>query len=349
MTNSVLNHDGTQMQHEKYKKYKQRLPPSIPFLGHALSRFSEIVYRIGLLSLVWTVCGGFAFSIVLGIEFIFVATRIVFAAIWESTFNIDTILLAISFFIVIPAEDVYANSDATLYFAVLCNLCFFPPCISCVNIIGYITLILLFRKSGMSSYSPEFGRLSGHIPFTRFNVSLAEIVVVIVYAIYGEDGTRKDFLFSYNHGLAVFIATCAFYFIYALFPVMFPDFSLPFNVNVRSKWGYAYANEIEELMKIKVPKKFKVRKWNDGRSQWNGKYEFVQSTDPADFWDETCLIVKYNRKTGNISNGFGQEISAAMFALMQGNNEIVEWLETQGAKTHKNVMLNQIKGLFRKY
>eukprot|EP01084_Bolivina_argentea_P283405 485362_1 len=55
MTNSVLNHDGTQMQHEKYKKYKQKLPPSIPFLGHALSRFSEIVYRIGLLSLVWTV------------------------------------------------------------------------------------------------------------------------------------------------------------------------------------------------------------------------------------------------------------------------------------------------------
>eukprot|EP01084_Bolivina_argentea_P262720 444407_1 len=321
MTNSVLNHDGTQMQHEKYKKYKQRLPPSIPFLGHALSRFSEIVYRIGLLSLVWTVCGGFAFSIVLGIEFIFVATRIVFAAIWESTFNIDTILLAISFFIVIPAEDVYANSDATLYFAVLCNLCFFPPCISCVNIIGYITFFLLVHKSGVDCNPIDgFKDLNGHIPFTRLNVSLAEIVVVIVYAIYGEDGTRKDFLFSYNHGLAVFIATCAFYFIYALFPVMFPDFSLPFNVNVRSKWGYAYANEIEELMKIKVPKKFKVRKWNVIKR----KYEYVQSTDPTVFWDEPCVVVNKN-------------VSAAMFALIQGNNEIVEWLEKQGAKRHKNI------------
>ncbi len=65
MTNSVLNNDSTQMQDDKWKKYKQRLPPTFGFIKHAISLLSEVVYRIGLLALFWTVCGGWPFGIML--------------------------------------------------------------------------------------------------------------------------------------------------------------------------------------------------------------------------------------------------------------------------------------------
>eukprot|EP01083_Nonionella_stella_P143024 443630_1 len=57
MTNSILNNDYTQMQKDKWKRHKQRLPPTWECFKHALSRLSEVAYRIGLLSLFWCVCG----------------------------------------------------------------------------------------------------------------------------------------------------------------------------------------------------------------------------------------------------------------------------------------------------
>merc|ERR1712129_267603 len=68
MTNSIINNDNTLMGEEKYKIYKQKFPPSIPFLKHALFRLSEVIYRIGLFALFWTVCGGLPFGVLLAFE-----------------------------------------------------------------------------------------------------------------------------------------------------------------------------------------------------------------------------------------------------------------------------------------
>ena len=73
MTNSILNNDNTYMALPKWKKHKQRLPPTIPFMKHAISRLSEVIYRICLCSLFWIVCGGLPFGILIGVECIILA------------------------------------------------------------------------------------------------------------------------------------------------------------------------------------------------------------------------------------------------------------------------------------
>ena len=103
MTNSILNNDYTQMQEDKWKRYKQRFPPTFEFFKHALSRFSEVIYRIGLLSLFWTVCGGLPFSIMLAFDVMTIIGKIaglIYAE--ETTWSGDTLLLGMNSLIVIP-------------------------------------------------------------------------------------------------------------------------------------------------------------------------------------------------------------------------------------------------------
>ena len=56
MTNSIIKNDNVYMTLPKYKKYKKRFPPSWSFIKHLLARSSEVIYRIGLLALFWSVC-----------------------------------------------------------------------------------------------------------------------------------------------------------------------------------------------------------------------------------------------------------------------------------------------------
>ena len=56
MTNSILKNDNVYMTVPKFKKYKKRLPPSWPFIKHLIARLSEVIYRIGLFALFWSVC-----------------------------------------------------------------------------------------------------------------------------------------------------------------------------------------------------------------------------------------------------------------------------------------------------
>merc|ERR1712228_790500 len=68
MANSIINRDNMQMTGPKLIKYRKKFPPSIAFLKHFTLRASEVIHRIGILSLIWTVCGGVAFSVVFGFE-----------------------------------------------------------------------------------------------------------------------------------------------------------------------------------------------------------------------------------------------------------------------------------------
>eukprot|EP01083_Nonionella_stella_P270703 916819_1 len=109
MANSILKNDYTRvMQDDKWTNYKQGCPPTFAFLKHALCRVSEVIYRIGLLALLWTVCEGMAFAVLIGVELAFICWRVNEMVYHDRiSFNADTMLLAISSFVVIPSEEVY--------------------------------------------------------------------------------------------------------------------------------------------------------------------------------------------------------------------------------------------------
>eukprot|EP01083_Nonionella_stella_P054963 145084_1 len=145
------------------------------------------------------------------------------------------------------------------------------------------------------------------ISTSRIGTSLTEFTFLILYGMLVENGERQPFLLYRQHGLYIFIATCIFFFIHTQYMVLFPEFALPLDVNIRSKWGYAFGNELSELKKIKVRVGYQ-----------KGKY--IVST-PAQFWDEP--VPRYP--------GYLQPTTAAIFALANGNYDIVQWLEEQGA------------------
>eukprot|EP01083_Nonionella_stella_P301333 1033157_1 len=329
MANSILNNDYTRMKEDKWAKYKQRLPPTFEFFKHAICRLSEIIYRIGLLALFWTVCGGMAFTVLIGIELFLISFQTMWLVGMDNLiFDADTIFLAMSSFIVIPSEEVYgivpmewhamfgssmSRDDSFGEIAFGCavilsmNVC---CCIGAASVLASVSLLCTDGGAGISLP-----------PLIRIGTSLYEIIFLLIWAFVGKNGTREDFLLKKEHGLVIFIVTCVCFVIFSQYRILFPDFSLPLDVNVRSKWGYAYSNELTELQKIKVPLKRKATpKDQDMRSD-----AIFQLESRRDFWDEPYTFYEDNKP-----------LTAAMFALVKGNHEIVQWLEDQGAVLHKN-------------
>eukprot|EP01084_Bolivina_argentea_P151128 263820_1 len=327
MTNSILNNDYTQMQDEKFKAYKQRLPPTSECFKHALSRLCEVTYRIGLLALFWTVCGGFAFCILLGIEFLIIIGRLgaLSTEFKQIQFDGDTILLSVSSLIIVPTEHVYAygkkpwyitlsywcqvnsrQDDLFLIFVTFFNMCCCMICCSCV--VGLCGIL----------YSDDHVGEISFIPLTRICTSFIELVFVVIWAFYADGGERNEFLLDLDHGLSVFIVTCVCYMIYTQYIELFPDFELPFGVSVRSKWAYALANEMSELQKIKEPTLALPYKKQKGEKQY-------PISDEQSFWDEPC---EYQDDI---------PLTAAVIALSQGHHHIVKWLEDKGAILHKDL------------
>eukprot|EP01084_Bolivina_argentea_P157924 275165_1 len=269
MTNSILNEDYTRMLQTKWKMHKKRFPPTCQFIQHAISRLSEVAYRIGLLALIWTVCEGVAFSFMLAIELIFICLRILFLMKkYDLQLTTDVVLLNFNTLVVVPSEDVYNHKDAGKICTDYC--CCIGLCAVVMQIKGVIT--------GDAQYP-------GLVPLTRMTLSFFEFVVLVMWAIVADNGNRAQFLFDFNYGLGIFIATLVFYLIYTQYMWLAPDFSLPYGVKVRSKFGYAYSNEFTELMKVKIPfnKMPYVVKVN--RSSY-------KIWDVVDFWDEPHQMVK---------------------------------------------------------
>eukprot|EP01084_Bolivina_argentea_P034070 63026_1 len=324
MTNTILNNDYTQMQGDEWKKYKQKTTPE--FLQHSLCRVSEITYRIGLLSLFWTVCEGLAFGIMLAVELCNVIIRM----FWmirndDGKLDADTVLINLSTFIVIPSEEVYAHKrfkwtdlfgcsqqcctgGLLVSRGVICS-----NCCCCTGVAGFIaSLSEILRCKTNPSLKITWA------PITKIGFSLYEIIVVIFWALFAKHGERTKFLFSFDHGLGIFIVTIICYLIYSQYRLLFPDFSLPFDVNIRSQWGYALANELSEMKKIRLKKTTK-------------KITNYKMYDAKDFWDEPY---EYNIR--------GQSITAAVIALAMGHHHIVKLLEAKGAVAHKDVDLQYI-------
>eukprot|EP01084_Bolivina_argentea_P042130 77719_1 len=263
MTNSVLNNDATQMQDDKWKQHKQRLPPTFGFIKHAISRLSEVVYRIGLLALFWTVCGGLPFGIMLAIDLLFISASVYFRD--DFVLNADSILLVINSLIVIPSEEVYAvgrqwswyiaNLDEDDFEDIMDNpghllLICFLNCCCCLAASVFCALCSVAVKQFMGDDNTGEEPDVYTVPTFRIGISITEFIILIFWAVFNDNGDEPEFLFSSNHGLYIFISTCACFVIYSQYLVLFPNFSLPYGVSARSKFGYAYSNELSELVKV---------------------------------------------------------------------------------------------------
>ena len=104
-----------------------------------------------------------------------------------------------------------------------------------------------------------------------------------------------DLLFHFDGCLIIYCFTIICFGIYTQFPHFMPDFLLPDNIPVYSKWGYSYLGKITELKRIKQPDVDQNR-----QDFWN---EFYGNTQ------QTCLRL----------------------AKQSGHLDTTAWLEAQGA------------------
>eukprot|EP01084_Bolivina_argentea_P243937 408789_1 len=253
MTNSIVKNDNIYMNTPKWKKHKQRLPPTIKFLKHAFCRLSEVLYRIALLSLFWTVCGGKAFSVILGTELFCVFALTVLEKRLRlmrqesvTSLSVEDMFLRVQMLVVLPSEMVFAapvtideirNTTTGLLLACCWTFCF-----------CYLPVVCM--SAGIRCYSKSYAH-----PDFRVGSSLIEWIIVISFGLF-TDG--KSYLFLSNYGLTVFIMGITSFLIYTQYLSLFPNFALPHDVNIRSQYGYALNGELEELQRMKMNFKLKT-------------------------------------------------------------------------------------------
>ena len=233
MTNSMLNFDGTYMVSSTFKLYKKRLPPSGYFLKHFLIRLSEISHRIFLLSLFWVVVGGLGFCILL----IFEIGPLLFWRDWDDAF------LVLNQIVVVPAQRIF-STDINFYVA-----CGFCPCFST----GIIATITTWLKTDKIYFFTTL----------RIGMSLVELIII---SIFGTWYQRKDnnYLWDKNHGFWFFIVSVVFFIIYTQFAYLMPYVKdLPNNLQIRSKWYYAFLGNIRQLGVIMGQEGKDIQFWNE--------------------------------------------------------------------------------------
>merc|ERR1712228_263127 len=227
-------------------------------------------------------------------------------------FDADTIILALNSFLIVPSEEMYTSfvGNDGMYTDMMPLMCLALAC--CTGGLPMILIGLFSILNSIKSEDADFEDMvrSILIPAMRFNISYFQILFVISWAFFGDNGVRYEFLFSEDYGLYVFIAMCSFFVVYSSFPLLFPNFSLPLNVNVRSKWGYAYSNELGEMKKIKMPKfPYKNKSGKEIKNE-------------QEFWNEPLM--------------YGNKFTAPyVFAQAKENLEIMEWLESKGVTRTK--------------
>eukprot|EP01084_Bolivina_argentea_P099881 179476_1 len=367
MTDSILNNDNIYMSLPKWERHKQRLPPTFPFIKHAISRLSEVIYRISLLSLFWTVCGGLSFAILIGVEFIFLAI-IVCMFDRKRLSNIDDLILRFQMLIIMPSELVYAldhdgfygtssDDDWTHWRTKICIYgciyTFLAPCTCCV---GPATILSTLCFLGHDIFYIHMS--------VRIGLSMLEWIFVIIWPLIFIDADSYDFLYSSSHGLYVFIVGIVCYLIYSQYLYLFPNFELPHGVPVTSRWGYAFNGELEELQRIKMPKwqieRYQITNWRYNSIWYRTNKEIIIDTEQK-YWDaqlkpssfkptkmnsrqtlsenermvaSDMKILKEVNKINRIKEG----TTLAMFALSNNQHHIVDWLENEkGAKKHKEL------------
>ena len=132
----------------------------------------------------------------------------------------DDLCLRAQTIIVMPSELVYTldDDDDDSMIAVGCISLCCCPCVWLITCCG--------------TRETDYAHMN-----LRIGISAVEWMVLIIWALV--DSERTQFLFSIDYGLMVFVVSIICYFIHTQYLVLFPDFSLPFNIPIRSMHGYA--------------------------------------------------------------------------------------------------------------
>ena len=262
MTNSMLNEDNVYMTHPKWNSYKKRFIPHKNFLKHALFRCAEITQRICLFALFWTVVGGAPFSVLIGIEILF---PIIYnirkcnqgLASWNEFFLTLNIIIALPPEWIFELSNQFVKDDIGQKIILKifdntrgCNefvfrLIMFSPVLLIIFLFHFVRYVLLLPAG-----EEHFYLFSGY----RIMISGLQFIVIVITAFWF-DFDNDRYLFRFGHGAPFFIICTICFIIYAIFyPKLMPDIRLKDhlgnNINIRSKLGYAYLGNIEELERI---------------------------------------------------------------------------------------------------
>eukprot|EP01084_Bolivina_argentea_P100086 179794_1 len=331
MSQSILCYDHMQMRHEKWKKYKQAFPPTLHYIKHSLFRLCEVMYRIGLLALLWSVCGGIAFAIFMLME-ISLLTCGLRSLIKNKLAQLDgeTVLLTVTSLIIIPSEYFYAYGAKTIDCD--CHSCdigcyILNCCCGCPTLCGFIMVI----SRTLCCIDSNKVNL---IPFRRICVSCFEFMFLIYWGVLtlvipslplpmevlpliSRFERRGTYLFSFDYGASILIASSICFAVCTQYLLLFPDFSLALGINARSKWGYAFANQLTELIKVRT---------------LQHKYPYkIEITEQYAITDDASFLDQPYEYQGAIP------ITASIIAMIRGHTYVVKWLESQGAMSHKHI------------
>ena len=263
MSNAIIKNDNCEMTLPQWKIYKKRFPPSKEFLKHSLWRFSEIIYRIGLLSLIWTVCEGYIFSLIIGIEFLLLFILIIPETSESIGRNLKTvngvsdILIRMQTIIILPSRLIYRYQVSNdKYFDGSLKHFDCDPCFMCCFMCCWHSILSLFccyhvcicvTTSNMCNDKPAKHYF---VATVRIGISFVEWIFLILYSIYGANGSRLQFLISMDHGLIVFVVGIVMFIIYTQYLYLFPNFSLPRGVSSLDIEGLAFNGELAELQRL---------------------------------------------------------------------------------------------------
>ena len=308
-------------------------------MGHAICRLSEVIYRISLLSLFWTVCGGEAFAVLMAVEFLTLCFFVCGYDLTHDGLTMDDAYLRFQQLIIMPSELVYALQGRNIDLPTNDMPCIFRCCvflwcggICCGSCFCCAGAAVLFSTCCLL-------REEWYVHMTiRIGVSMLEWTILIIWG--SVDDKKYHYLFSANHGLSIFIISFICYFTYTQYMTLFPNFKLPHGIPIRSKWGYAFNGELEELKRFKKQtiESNGIAKWNDddpteSEINFNGVpnpmwYAFYGNLEKLKEW-------KYDGKTQ-------ERTLMIMLALSNKQYDIVEYLETElKLDEHKKIFENQ--------
>eukprot|EP01083_Nonionella_stella_P062840 163368_1 len=304
MTNSIINTDNTQMTSPAFKEYKKKLPPSCKFAQHFCIRASEVIYRIGLLSLIWNACGGVPFAVIIGYECCVLFLMKVHS---DSVGGSMTGLQIFQALIVMPSDLVFNEGLVEPFNEICCfgdhdhRMITGTYNVFCCYWVGYI---------------PSTGcRRIGYIgPAVRIGLSVMEFTFMILYVVFYDHEARLEFLVWPEHGLYVFVVTVLCFIVYTQYRLFFPRASLPNNIDPLGRYGAAFNGELEELKKINW------EKWDNNKGKCckkKGKHE-IQTKQV--FWDKE----------------HEEGITCMVLALANEKYHVVKWLKEEGATLDAN-------------
>jgi len=263
-------------------------------------------------------------------------------------------ILRLHCLIIVPTELVFAYENDSIP-----NKSNTDHIIEVVLLAIVLTLFCCFVPAALlTTCCGLFGRKSHFLhPDIRIGVSLNEWIIICIYGYFVDE---HEYIFASHSDFAIFIVGLVLFLVESQYLYLMPSFALPHGVRARSKWGYAFNGELDELKRLnkerkhkatrlkvevdklqkqvadwrRMPHKFYKNAIKDTEKQLERTREKLQETSDrlqrmkTTYWDENV---------GDIPG-----TTPAMFALANGHEDIVEWLEQeeQGAVEHASFVAN---------